>query len=242
MRPTLFHRSRHLRLALGIALAATLVAGCDEVILVEADTPAGAHLYEKHAREWLRWMVGQPYSTGPVTDPTGAACAEDQSGKVWYLAGTDGGPAERTCEIPEGKALFFPLVNAWGIAPEELFATPEELEEALVGIGEYFAANREATCTLMLTLDGEPFLETLEEHDASLWAQVLDPFTVEMDADNYAGLPAGEYPIAVIAGHWALLSPLPPGEHTLVFGGAQCEGEDISFETSVTYHLVVGEV
>jgi hypothetical protein len=35
-----------------------------------------------------------------------------QRGPVWFLAGTlFGGPATRTCSIPEGEWLFFPVIN-----------------------------------------------------------------------------------------------------------------------------------
>ena len=36
---------------------------------------------------------------------------KSQSGPVWFLAGTFGGKAERTCTIPSGKAILFPPIN-----------------------------------------------------------------------------------------------------------------------------------
>jgi hypothetical protein len=45
--------------------------------------------------------------------------------------------------------------------------------------------------------------------------------------------------VVVVDGHWALLEPLAPGEHTLEFGGKICDEEATYFETFATYHLVV---
>jgi hypothetical protein len=227
--------------AVYLLTAAATIAGCDFDGLVTADSPPGTQLYAKHARGWIEWVMEQPWSTGPVTDTTGAACASDQSGKVWYLAGTDAGPAERTCEIPAHKALFFPLINYWVIPPPHLVDTPEEEADALAFVAEWFAENHAYTCTLTLTLDGEPFFETYEEHDEALFTAVDEPFSVDLDDDNFLGGPGGERPFAVVAGHWALLTPLSPGEHTLVLGGTQCDGEEILFETQVTYHLIVAD-
>ena len=46
---------------------------------------------------------------------------------------------------------------------------------------------------------------------------------------------------SVAVGYWALLHPLPPGEHTIKFGGSITFPEQISgtFRTSVTYLLNV---
>jgi hypothetical protein len=224
-----------------VLAAAAAITGCDLDGLITADSRPGTGWYAKHAKRWMKWVMEQPWSTGPVTDTTGAACASGQSGKVWYLAGTSSGTAERTCEVPANKALFFPLVNSWVVAPPELVDTPEEEADALAFVAGYFASNRAATCALTLTVDGETFFDTLEEHDEALWTSIEDPFTIDLDDDNFAGAPGGTRDFTVVAGHWALLTPLPPGEHTIVLGGTRCDGEDILFDTQVTYNLIVAD-
>jgi hypothetical protein len=236
------HQSRRVSTrALLVLATAAAITGCDLDGLIPADSSPGTQWYAKHAKGWTKWVMEQPWSTGPVTDPTGAACASDQSGKVWYLAGTSGGPTVRTCEIPANKALFFPLINYWLIAPPDLVDTPEEEAGALAFVASYFAENREYTCTVTLTVDGESFFDTYEEHDEALWTAVDDPFTVNLDDDNFTGGPGGVRDFTVVAGHWALLTPLSPGEHTIVLGGTQCDGDDVLFETQVTYNLIVAE-
>lgn len=50
------------------------------------------------------------------------------------------------------------------------------------------------------------------------------------------GLEAGELYPSAGDGVYLLLAPLPPGEHTLHFGGAYAQG---SFSLDVTYHITV---
>ena len=71
------------------------------------------HSYQEWAAAWWQWALTQPLATNPVVDGDGRNCAAGQSGRVWFLAGTfDSGPkVERSCEVPAGTALFFPVVN-----------------------------------------------------------------------------------------------------------------------------------
>ena len=47
-----------------------------------------------------------------MNDPDGKWCGTSQSDThVWFLAGTTGNSASRTCEIPAGKAIMFPIIN-----------------------------------------------------------------------------------------------------------------------------------
>jgi hypothetical protein len=49
--------------------------------LVLQDTQLGAWTYEALAKLWLKWAMGLPFSTGPITDPTGDQCDLGQSGR-----------------------------------------------------------------------------------------------------------------------------------------------------------------
>ena len=72
---------------------------------------------------------------------------------------------------------------------------------------------------------------------------MLEPWELDINPDNWAtqyGLEGGPTP-AVTDGHFALLRPLEPGEHTLELGGTICDGKTIDFETLATYTLTVEE-
>ena len=231
---------------LGLCLITTLAftaSGCDKVgpLILQSNSHT-EKAYSKLAKEWLRWTMAQPHSTGPILDETGASCANDQQGKVWFLAGTFGGAVERDCTIPEHKALYFPLINRWIIPNAESADEPEEIEGYLEWIPDYFADYRAHTCELTLRLDGEDILPDLETLDAELYVEVLEPFDLYLNDDNWAsqwGKPGGHLPAAWVDGHWALLEPLSPGDHVLEFGGVICDEDTIYFETSATYYLHV---
>ena len=65
--------------------------------------------WEEWTAEWWKWSLSLPKDQNPITDPTGENASHNQRGPVWFLAGTFGGVAERTCDIPAGKAIFFPI-------------------------------------------------------------------------------------------------------------------------------------
>src|SRR5262245_18638881 len=67
--------------------------------------------YSDWAAQWWQWALETPVSVNPVVDKTGVHCAEGQSDHVWFLAGAfGGGTVKRTCTVPTGTALFFPLI------------------------------------------------------------------------------------------------------------------------------------
>lgn len=222
--------------------AATAINGCDDDPLVYQDDPDAAAAYQQLARDWLRWSQALPYTQSPIADDTGERCADGQTFDAWMLAGTFGGPTSRTCEIPADTPLFFPLVNRWiipGLDPTDL---PEDIPGFIEWVKEYFAWQRAHTCALTLVLDGQPLLGDTAEIDEELYVVVDEPFEVELNDDNWAteyGKQGGVYPLSFIDGHWALLEPLPPGDHTLEFSAVMCDGAEILFETSAEYELHV---
>jgi hypothetical protein len=69
--------------------------------------------YGEWSARWWQWILSIPAETNPNLDTTGENCGEGQSGHVWYLAGSfGGGPYLRTCTVPTGTSLFFPILNA----------------------------------------------------------------------------------------------------------------------------------
>lgn len=200
-------------------------------------------LYKLGARDWLTWAMALPYSTGPITDTTGAACAQGQSGPVWFLAGTPGGSVTRSCAIPKGKVLVLPLINNWVIASADQVATPEQMADYLAFVNDYLPGKRAQTCELHLSIDGIDVGGDQTHLDQKLWTQVLDPFSVVLDDDNFAsqwGVPGGVKPAATIAGHFALITPLAAGNHVIELGGSMCDDTNaVVFETSAVYQLSV---
>ena len=66
--------------------------------------------YAEWGAQWWRWAYSFPVDQFPPLQSGELDCALGQSGSVWFLAGTVGqGPVTRSCTIPTGKALFFPI-------------------------------------------------------------------------------------------------------------------------------------
>jgi hypothetical protein len=68
------------------------------------------HSNPNYQNEMDEYIAPQPLN--PATEPTSKNCAINQTGPVWFLPGTTGGAAERTCTIPAGKAILFPVISS----------------------------------------------------------------------------------------------------------------------------------
>jgi hypothetical protein len=170
--------------------------------------------YGEWAAAWWQWALEIPTSVNPLLDPTGEHCAEGQSGKVWFLAGVFGsGSVTRTCTVPTGTALFFPLLNAGWFA---LLSDPEEQRTE-----EFVRAqvDCEPPSELTVTIDGVPVRNPLRYFEMS------PLFDVQLPEDNIFGLGPDVIPElrlspSVDQGYYLFLAPLPPGEHVIQWSGA----------------------
>src|SRR5260370_28636548 len=73
---------------------------------------ADAESFKKLSAEWWQWALSIPTSVNPQVDPSGDNAVVGQRGSIWFLAGVfGGGTATRTCSVPQGTTLFFPVIN-----------------------------------------------------------------------------------------------------------------------------------
>ena len=218
-------------------------------ILPINSTPYGMS-YGEWGAAWWTWGLGIPGDQNPILDPDGSFCDSGQEGPVWFLAGTFGGDAVRTCTVPKGKALFFPIINWVYWAPEDLEFVQDVLaphfgwdltgltEEEILRLGVNW--NVDHTTILSLTIDG------VEVNDPWQYRAESPAFSVIL-ADFVAdwGYEPGLREPNVADGYWFMIRPLTPGEHTIQFNsGAQfsvANGDpyDYEFEVQITYHLTV---
>ena len=138
---------------------------------------------------WWTWAASEPEATNPVADEDGRECGRNQPKDVWFLAGTFGTRAERTCTVPGGVLLAFPLVN--------LVADPADCAE-FMGAAEGSAV-----------LDGEEIdAETSRGETISVAGVAGNPVTG-----------TGERFTGTGCGIWVQLPPLRSGKHTLEIRG-----------------------
>jgi hypothetical protein len=196
---------------------------------------------ETEAIRWVQWGLSQPWTTGPINDTDGSSCAWGQSGKVWHLAGTAGGPVERECDIPKNKDLVFPLINWWAIFFPENFPDEASIEEYMPVCYDWLAEREQYLCSRTLRVDGVDLFAG--DPDPDLFRITEERFPVVLDADHpsawkgYAGGPMS----ALTSGEYVHLKALKPGDHVLELGGAACFEGEVFFETYAKYNLHVGD-
>ena len=187
--------------------------------------------YGEWTAKWWQWAHSIPTENNPQLDQTGEDCiqAQNQTGPVWFLAGTGGGSAERTCTIPTGKAILIPIINAAYVG-----TAGETEEEMRTGVKEWI----DTVTTVEASIDGVP-LQNLSNYRVQ-----SSVFNDTLPNDNVLGEPEGTY-LAVSDGYWVFLEPPPPGQHEIRLHGAIIDPAAISptpgFETAVTYHLMVSD-
>jgi len=186
--------------------------------------------------EWWQWALSIPTSENPTLDATGEKCFVGQRGSTWFLTGPiGGGSVTRSCPVPAGKRIFFPVANGiffdspnlCGQGPEHSSAA--EMRAILAG---FVAGLTEVS----VELDGEPV-----EHLHRVRSRV---FEVALPEENLfdapcafaGGFPAGIYSPAVDDGYYALIEPLAAGQHTLHF---HAENAEVGFAIDTTYELTV---
>ena len=190
--------------------------------------------YTEWSVKWWQWLLSIPADQSPTFDTTGEDCAVGQSGHVWFLAGTPGGSATRTCTVPPGTSLFFPIINAEfdypcpdpGFQP----APGQSLEAFLT---ENVTTLIDAVKDLALEIDG-------------VAVENLGNYRVTSPLFEFVGHPSltavfdscitGSSQPAVSDGYWVMLPPLSRGSHTIHLHGAI---DGFGFETDVTYTLLV---
>jgi hypothetical protein len=169
--------------------------------------------------KWWQWLLSIPPGNNPILDNN--PCDVKQSGPFFYLVGTFGGSAERNCTIPQGKAIFFPVIN--------VVATLDKNDPAFDTIAEVKKAVADfinGATDLQVTVDGTD----IKLSKLRVQSQV---FKFKVGEDNILGAPAGTY-AAVSDGYWVALHPLSVGEHTIHFAGKIGD-----FSVDVTYHITV---
>jgi hypothetical protein len=187
---------------------------------------------------WWQWAMSMPISwedpvpvfIHPLNDTTGEHCGDGQGdGPVFFLAGSWVGPVERTCTVPAGQALFFPLVNTE--------CSTAEVDTPWYGANEAElrqCAGRNANgfdpASLVLIVDGKS-LKNLDQHrqQSAVYTFTLPEENDILGVEDTEGL-------SVSDGYWMMLKPLSPGEHTIHFEGAPL---DASWSQDVTYTITV---
>ena len=188
--------------------------------------------YGEWSATWWQYALGIPAESNPGLDETGANCNFGQAGPVFFLTSTFGGSGVRNeCIVPAGKILFFPLLNT---ASYRLRREPE------ISLRNYLHGFIRSTRGLQASIDGTDAGTIVSLESRATPLRAVSPngfFTVVAPENNiFGGVPGQSYEW-VADGFYLMVAPLPPGPHTIKFGGVSR-----NFAADVTYNLVVESV
>jgi len=208
--------------------------GCGVVL------PPNSHAFGKSMGEWVaewwRRAFSIPTPVNPLLDLTGANATQGQSGNVWFIGG--GFCTEPDCShstvvrhvaVPDGVALFFPIINNECSTLEGNGTTDAELRACA-------AANQDLACCMSCEIDGKSVA------DINSYRVQSPEYTHTLPDNNlfqFFGLtaPAGTTSPSVSDGVYRMLHPLSTGNHVLHFAG---QIPTFNFGLDITYYLKVG--
>jgi hypothetical protein len=196
--------------------------------------PAG-QTYGRWAAEWWQWALGIPGAVNPLIDTTGEHCAQRQVDEVWFLAGSvSPDPVVRTCEVPAGKSLFFPLINNFYGA--FLNDAPETRTE------EFVRAAGSCTEPAQISVRIDDFEVPKPTRFFTGASGSQSPFfNVQMPPGNFFGVDETAVPELVLSptaeqGYYLFVRPLRSGPHTIRWIASGCtpgNSQDITYDLTV---------
>jgi hypothetical protein len=199
---------------------------------------ANSEFFTKLSPVWWQWALSIPTSVNPQLDTTGKDAVVGQRGSVWFLAGFfGGGPATRTCSVPQGTALFFPVINSVNINIPDVCGQMGTLTVSQLRALSADFIN--GATNLSVTVDGKA-IKNLQRVRSEVFAVALPVDNVfNSPCGGPGSVPAGIYSPAVDDGFYVLLDPLSVGNHALHF---HAENPMQNFIQDVTYNLTVVKV
>lgn len=180
----------------------------------------GQGRYQTLAAKWWAWAIAEEFN--PIIATGSVDCTAGQQGNTWFLAGSffDIGPVARTCTVPTGTKLFFPVVNAFAAGPPAYDSadpparTQKQLAERRASAAAFIDAFDPAVLTATIKLLDPP--ATADETAVPIVRAQSALFPIHLGDPNVFGAPAGNY-LEAADGYWVLLDPLAPGTHEIHF-------------------------
>jgi len=197
--------------------------------LISPNSIVFSRTFSEWDAEWQQWAYSIPVANHPLFD--NGDCSVGQSGMVWFLGGKfcgNGVPncstsnVQRSCTIPSGKYIYFPVSNGEDSALEEnINEHPGDLNYQQIG---YLRKGQDPWANIppteFATIDGFRVRSLMDYSVQSV------PFAFSIPDDNYLkalypppnDFEAGTYFPGMDSGQYLMLAPLPPGKHVIHFG------------------------
>jgi len=209
-----------------------------------ANPNPNSNQYGELSAVWWQWIWSIPAATNPNLQTGTVDCSFGQSShtrseKIWFLAGTFGGPADRTCAapVPSGISLFFPLLTGEVDNVGCCTATTPPTTYSIQQLKDIGAQGQDNHQELHTFVDNVPV--PAYRAQSPVFHYTL-PATGNLYQAGGLAVPGTNWPSTTVFpsvsdGYWVMVAPLPPGDHVIKFGGIASNG----FSVDVTYHLTV---
>ena len=217
-------------LTTSLVLAVGIIRGSTPTLAQEQED-----LLASTTAQWWQYINSIPPAVNPLLDPSGAYCMVGQRDPMWFLTGAFfGGTATRTCTVPEGEALFFPVINYVNFNTPYICGQGGPMNAAELRAPA--AAYIDGATNLSVKVDGKALKDLMRIKS--------DVFAITLPADNIrnsgcggpGSVPAGVYSPSIDDGYYVLLKPISVGNHTLHI---HAEVPSQSFVLDIMYDLVV---
>src|SRR5262245_36374210 len=187
------------------------------------DSSPYGNTYGEWSAQWWQWITAIPADINPNIDPNGQHCGEGQAGPVWFLAGGFPGfpVGTRSCTVPAGKALLFPLPNTlYGAGAGDCTPTVPDVPCNLTALRQAAAVDIDSRVLPRVEIDN------LKIHNLRDFRVQSPVMTLTYPEDNVVQLvltslivPAGTHTPNVSDGYFLLIAPLSRGTHTIRLNG-----------------------
>jgi hypothetical protein len=211
-----------------LTISSTIKASSLEEYMIQPNEVVDGNTINDYVNIWWQWAYSMPNESSPVRDVTGERCHVGQHGKVWFLAGGYGtSKIRRRCTIPEGKYIFFPVINMVYWPKQKGSLSCEDAKK-------YAALNNDELLSIEINLNE---------------AHASNPAHTRLSSEkcfNLLGLvpleynPPNVYP-AASDGYWVMLKPLEKGLHTLKFNAIydREKGPYSKMAQDIEYEIIV---
>jgi hypothetical protein len=217
-----------------LAMPSTLFAreGDSDVRVFPPELVVYGMTYGDWAAAFWQWETSLPLSSNPAVTGTNCLIGQ-QSGPVFFVPVSLGGPVTATCTVPANKAIFLTVLTSECSTiegPPFNGSNPQELRQCNGAVTDPLDPN-----TLTLTVDDKPVVRDLPRF------RVQTPsFEFIMPAaDNLFNKPGMTSATSELDGYFVMLKPLPKGKHVIHFGGAFTSGPAVGFSADTTLNLTV---
>jgi len=212
--------------------------------VIAPDSVAYGRTYGEWSAAWEQWADSIPVANHPLFD--NGDCSVGQSGPVWFLGGKFCGNGAscnytgvvRSCSIPAGKALYFPILNYEDSALEESVAENpgNETYQQVTTLRGIEAVSMDGASSVFCSVDGVPIKDLMQNYrvQSTVFGFTLPTDNLFKTIYGNNGFTAGSYFFGVDDGWYVMLAPLRPGPHVV-----RISGVNGGYALDVTYHLHV---